>query len=94
MQARIKKHKSAIAGRSSEISSLQQKKEQLAATNNDLQLKITELEYQVKELQTEASECAERVWSLHFINFKNIHKFTLVSQRLDDPDRPPLNFYV
>ncbi|XP_063831712.1 structural maintenance of chromosomes protein 2 [Ostrinia nubilalis] len=64
IQSRIKKQKLEIASRSSDISRLHQKKEQLGKSNAELELKIKELDYKIKELQGEAAECAKRIKSL------------------------------
>ncbi|KAM3955882.1 structural maintenance of chromosomes 2 [Aphomia sociella] len=64
MQARIKKQKAEIAGRSSDIARLLHKKEQLGKLSGELELAIKELEYKIKELQTEAADCEKRMRSL------------------------------
>ncbi|XP_072930221.1 structural maintenance of chromosomes protein 2 [Epargyreus clarus] len=68
LQSRIKKQKAAIASRSSDIAKLLQKKEQLGKANGDIQLKIKELDYKIKELHTEATECEQRIKSLESEN--------------------------
>ncbi|XP_053614104.1 structural maintenance of chromosomes protein 2 [Plodia interpunctella] len=64
MQSRIKTQKAEIAGRSGDIARLLKKKEQLSKGNADLELNIKELDYKIKELQTEAADCAKRIKSL------------------------------
>lgn len=62
IQERIKRQKADIASRNTEISHIVRKKEQLLKRNGEIELQIKELEYTIKEMQTEATAHNTRVW--------------------------------
>ncbi|XP_049877552.1 structural maintenance of chromosomes protein 2 [Pectinophora gossypiella] len=64
MQTRIKKQKAEIAARSTDIASLLKRKEQLAVSNNNIELNIKELHFKIQELQAQSKDCEKRIRSL------------------------------
>ncbi|XP_039757751.1 structural maintenance of chromosomes protein 2 [Pararge aegeria] len=64
LQAKIRQQKAEIASRNCDIARLVQQKEQLAKGSAELELKIKELDYTIKELQIEAGDCEKRIRSL------------------------------
>lgn len=64
MQGRIKQQKAEIASKNTDIARLMHKRDKLNKSNTDAELKIKELDFRIKELQTEAAECAKKITAL------------------------------
>lgn len=61
LQTRLKRQKQEIASRSTDVGKLVQKKEKLAKNNSELQLKIEETTFKIKELEGEVTKAQDRV---------------------------------
>lgn len=61
LQSQIKTKKAGIATQNKEIKGITQKKEQLLASNADIELEIKELEHQIAKMKSEAAGCEDKV---------------------------------